>query len=117
MRFNARAPWLPPKTSSVGCWLLPRGQGEKRGPHRNSGYFKAAKPASGLREMNRGVRGKAGHRAVGVAGDHVRFKQHHRDAQQHRRNGRRTRRVAAHADHHLRLKAAQNAHRGKDRQW
>ena len=74
----ACAPWLPPKTRSVGARLVERaGHVEKLAPHRNSGDHGSCGSSGGGCEVHRSGVHHGRHQAIGDAGNDVRLERHH----------------------------------------
>ena len=110
----ACAPWLPPKTSSVG--VPPRlGDLEKRLPHRNSRDFGVTKIFRGLFEMDRRAGNEFRHHAIRKSRHNVRLKCQRRNVLHHRRQHGRARGISAHADHHVGSELVQHAARVPNR--
>ena len=113
-----RAPWLPPNTSSCERSAgVRRGIGrcrrrDHRGPHRIAGARAFAAARSRIEHASVGkpvaiARHARRQQPVGAAHDGVLLVDHGRDAAQRRRQQRRHGRIAAEADHHGGLDAAE----------
>ena len=112
-RFRTREPWLPPKTSSV--WGRPcalPGQAREAAAHRVAGeHALGAELAPRLLVGAGGAAHEGLQHAVGEAGLRVRLQDHGGHPQRGRGQHERPARVAADAEHRLRLQPRDQRHR------